>query len=266
MNDGGAVVKFFDGVAIAQEPLLARAHPIHRDVHSLRAKQEPPMRAQLAKIAIVAAALLGLVFLVQPAAAHKQSGATLSSADASALRTAMRKLWEDHVTWTRNYIVSALAGLDDASAVAERLLKNQDDIGAAIIPYYGEAAGKKLAQLLRDHILIAADVVSAAKAGNGEQLSSAQQKWQSNGDDIAAFLSAANPHWGKEETRSMLSQHLTFTTNEVVARLKKDWAADIKAYDDGHVHMLMFADTLADGIARQFPAKIKRTAANSQPH
>jgi hypothetical protein len=224
------------------------------------------MRAHLSRLAIITAALLGLVFLVQPAAAHKQAATTMSSADASELRTAMRKLWEDHVTWTRNYIVSALAGLDDASAVAQRLLKNQDDIGAAITPYYGEAAGKKLAQLLCDHILIAADVVSAAKTGKGEQLSSAQQKWQSNGDEIAAFLSGANPHWGKEETRLMLRQHLSFTTNEVVARLKKDWAADIKAYDDGHVHMLMFADTLADGIARQFPAKFKRTAATTQSH
>jgi hypothetical protein len=224
------------------------------------------MRAHLSRLAIIAAALLGLVFLVQPAAAHKQAATTMSSADASELRAAMRKLWEDHVTWTRNYIVSALAGLDDASAVAQRLLKNQDDIGAAITPYYGETAGKKLAQLLRDHILIAADVVSAAKTGNGEQLSSAQQKWQSNGDEIATFLSGANPHWGKEETRSMLRQHLSFTTNEVVARLKKDWAADIKAYDDGHVHMLMFADSLADGIARQFPTKFKRTAATTQSH
>ena len=224
------------------------------------------MRAQLAKIAIIGAALLGLVFLVQPAAAHKPGASTLSSADAGDLRTAMRKLWEDHVTWTRNYIVNALAGLDDAGAVAQRLLKNQDDIGAAIAPYYGEAAGQKLAQLLRDHILIAADVVAAAKAGNGEQLSSAQQKCQSNADDIAAFLSGANPHWGKPETRSMLRQHLSFTTNEVVSRLKKDWAADIKAYDDGHVHMLMFADTLADGIARQFPAKFKRTAARVPSH
>ena len=113
------------------------------------------------------------------------------------------------------------SGAPNASAVAERLLKNQDDIGAAIIPYYGEAAGKKLAQLLRDHILIAADVVAAAKAGNGEQLASAQQKWQLNGDEIAAFLSGANPHWSKEETRSLLRQHLTFTTNEVVARTQK---------------------------------------------
>jgi hypothetical protein len=223
---------------------------------SLRVKPgRTSMRAYLSRIAIIGAALVGLAFLVQPAAAYKQSD----------LRTEMRKLWEDHVTWTRNYIVSALAGLDDAGPVAQRLLKNQDDIGAAITPYYGEAAGKKLAELLRDHILIAADVVSAAKAGNAEQLASSQRKWQANGEDIAAFLSGANPHWAKEATRSMLREHLTFTTNEVVARLKKDWAADLKAYDDGHVHMLMFADQLADGIAKQFPGKFKRSSSASIP-
>jgi len=213
------------------------------------------MRAYLLRLAIVVTALIGLAFLVQPAAAHKQD-----------LRTEMRKLWEDHVTWTRNYIVSALAGLDDVSSVAQRLLKNQDDIGAAIAPYYGEAAGKKLADLLRDHILIAADVISAAKAGNAEQLGSTQQKWQANGEEIAAFLNGANPNLGKEVTRSMLRQHLTFTTDEVVARLKKDWAADIKAYDDGHVHMLMFADALTDGIAKQFPGKFKRNGAAVPSH
>jgi hypothetical protein len=225
------------------------------------------MRVLLSRLGIIAATLIGLVFLVQPAcAAPKQATASVSRADARDLRTAIRKLWEDHVTWTRNYIVSALAGLADAEAVAQRLLKNQDDIGAAIMPYYGEPAGRKLASLLRDHILVAAEVVSAAKVGNGEQLATAQQKWQANADEIAAFLTDANPHWGKKETQSMLRQHLDFTTNEVVARLKKDWAADIKAYDEGHVHMLMFADALADGIAKQFPAKFSRTSAAFQSH
>ncbi len=225
------------------------------------------MRVQLCRIAIIAATLMGLVFLVQPAsAASKQGSASVLRVEASELRTAMRKLWEDHVTWTRNYIVSALASLDDADAVAQRLLKNQDDIGAAITPYYGEAAGKKLALLLRDHILVAAAVVSAAKTGNAEQLSTAQQKWQANADEIADFLSGANPHWGKQQTRSMLRQHLEFTTNEVVARLKKDWPADIMAYDAGHAHMLMFADALADGISKQFPAKFSRTSALLHAH
>jgi hypothetical protein len=173
------------------------------------------------------------------------------------LKTAMRKLWEEHITYTRNYIISALAGLDDADAVAQRLLKNQDDIGAAIKPYYGDEAGNKLASLLRDHILIAAEVVTAAKAGNPDSLAASQAKWTANGKDIAAFLSGANPNWPQPELESMLQKHLDLTTAEVVGRLQKDWAADIRAYDEGHEHMLMFADALTAGIAKQFPDKFK---------
>ena len=176
-------------------------------------------------------------------------------APADQLRLDMRKLWEDHITYTRNYIISALADLPDRDAVAGRLLKNQDDIGAAIRPYYGDDAGKKLAALLRDHIVVATEVVTAAKAGKADALTEAQKKWSANGKEIAAFLSAANPNWSKPTLESMLQTHLDLTSGEVVGRLKKDWAADIKAYDDGHAHMLMFADALTDGIVKQFPAK-----------
>jgi len=171
------------------------------------------------------------------------------------LRLAMRTLWEEHITYTRSYIISALAELEDADTIAERLLRNQDDIGAAINPFYGDDAGSKLATLLRTHILIAADVVKAAKTGKGDQVVAQQRKWTANGKDIAAFLSSANPNWPKADLERMLQEHLDFTTGEVVSRLKKDWAADIKAYDDGHVHMLMFADTLTEGVIKQFPAK-----------
>ena len=168
----------------------------------------------------------------------------------------MRKLWEDHITYTRNFIISALVDIPDKDAVTKRLLKNQDDIGDAIKPYYGDDAGKKLSALLRDHILIAADVVKAAKAGHKDQLQKAQGKWSANGKDIAAFLSNANPNWRKQDLEAMLQKHLDLTTGEVVGRLKKDWTSDVKSYDDGHIHMLMFADALTDGIAKQFPDKV----------
>jgi len=173
------------------------------------------------------------------------------------LKMAMRKLWEEHITYTRNYIISAVAGLQDVDKVAERLLKNQDDIGGAIKPYYGDEAGNKLAALLRDHILIATEVVTAARAGNHDALAAGQEKWTANGKDIAAFLSGANPYWFKQDLESMLQKHLDLTTAEVVGRLNQDWAADIGAYDEGHEHMLMFADALSEGIAKQFPDKIK---------
>jgi len=174
------------------------------------------------------------------------------------LKMAMRKLWEDHITYTRTYIISALAGLPDTEAVAGRLLKNQDDIGDAIKPFYGHAAGKKLSALLREHIMIATEVVKAAQGGNPEQLTAAQAKWSANGRDIATFLSSANPNWPQKDMEAMLQKHLELTTGEVVGRLTKDWAKDIASYDEGHLHMLMFADMLSDGIIRQFPAKFAK--------
>ena len=173
------------------------------------------------------------------------------------LKTAMRTLWEEHITYTRNYIISALADLPDRDAVAERLLSNQDDIGNAIKPYYGEAAGEQLSTLLRDHIVIATEVVGAAKGGDKTQLADAQTKWSANGQEIAAFLSGANPNWPAADLEEMLQQHLDLTSGQVVARLNKNWAADIQAYDDGHAHMLMFADALTEGIAQQFPDKFQ---------
>ncbi len=115
------------------------------------------------------------------------------------LRENMRKLWEDHITYTSFYITSALAGGDDAGKVAERLLKNQEDIGNAIKLIYGEAAGNKLTELLKEHILIAVDLVKAAKEGNKEATEAADKKWYKNGEDIAEFLSSANPkNWTKK--------------------------------------------------------------------
>jgi hypothetical protein len=214
---------------------------------------------------IAAVGLASAALLTAPVASEKQTGAvskpmtTMSAAAGTPgeLKGAMRKLWEEHIVYTRNYIISALAGLPDADAVAKRLLRNQDDIGNAIKPYYGDAAGAKLSTLLRDHITIATEVVKAAKGGDKPQLASAQQKWTANGKDIAAFLSGANPNWTKKALEDMLQTHLDLTTGEVVGRLNKDWAADIKAYDEGHAHMLMFADALTDGIVKQFPAKFK---------
>jgi len=189
----------------------------------------------------------------------KAKAATLNSKSAIDLRMTMRKLWEDHITYTSFYITSALAGSDDAGKVAERLLKNQEDIGNAIKPVYGEAAGTKLTALLKEHILIAVDLVKAAKEGNKEATEAADKKWYKNGEDIAGFLSSANPkHWPKKALTEMMFAHLAVTKDAVVAKLNKDHGAAIKAYDKGHDHILMMADALADGIVKQFPEKFRK--------
>ncbi|MDV8110622.1 hypothetical protein R3379_15895 [Bacillus sp. BAU-SS-2023] len=170
---------------------------------------------------------------------------------------AERRLWIDHVSWTRNYIVSDLSSLEDKSYVLERLLKNQDDIGNSIKPYYGEEAGNKLSDLLKEHIALAGKVVDAAKVDNKNDLEKYNKLWYENADKIASFLSSANSNYSEKNLKDMLYKHLQFVTDQAVARLNKDWKADIEAYDKGENHMIMFADVLTEGIIKQFPQKFK---------
>ena len=194
--------------------------------------------------------------LVVAAAVLAQTSATAAppqSPRAVALRTAMDKLWEDHITWTRMVIVDFAAGLPDLPTAEARLLRNQADIGNAIKPYYGRAAGNMLTSLLRTHILEAVPVLEAAKAGDKTKLAAALNAWYGNANRIAAFLSKANPHnWQLPMMRAMMKQHLALTTREAVARLQGNWKADVAAYDQVHAEILHMSAMLSDGILRQF--------------
>lgn len=193
--------------------------------------------------------------IVSLAPLGEASGLQPNKPSAAALKQDMRKLWSDHVIWTRDYIIAAAAEAPDQTAAAARLMKNQDDIGAAVGAYYGAAAGAKMTTLLKEHITIAVDVIKAAKTGDKASLQKADAKWQANGVEIADFLSKANPNWPRAALVGMMKTHLSTTTDEVVARLGKNWDADVKAFDEVYRHILMMADTLADGIVKQFPSK-----------
>jgi hypothetical protein len=176
----------------------------------------------------------------------------------AAFQDAMRKLWEDHITWTRLFIVSTAAGLPDNEATTNRLLQNQVDIGNAIKPYYGGPAGDQLTALLKDHIVIAADLVKAAKANNTAAVTSANTRWIANADQISAFLSKANPkNWPEADMRQMMHDHLSLTTEEATERLKGNFTADIAAYEKVHEQILHMADMLSAGIIDQFPQKFR---------
>jgi hypothetical protein len=149
--------------------------------------------------------------------------------------------------------VSAVAGLPDTEPTLNRLLRNQLDLGNAIKPFFGDAAGTRLTALLRDHIAIAGDLVAAAKGGDTIKAADARRRWFANADDIATFLSGANPAWRQSDLRSMLNEHLSLTETEVTARLKGDWALDIATYDKIHLQALHMADALSAGIIARFP-------------
>ena len=212
-------------------------------------------RTSLSLVVLLAAATLRADEPTATQAPHRATARAGGMPQAScALQADMRKLWEDHVTWTRVYVISAVAGLPDKDAAAQRLLRNQTDIGNAIKPYYGDAAGTKLTSLLHDHITIATELIDAAMKMDDAKKMDATTRWYANADDIAKFLSDANPaHWPAAGMKSMMHDHLDATTREVVARITKDWSGDVAAYDELHDQALKMADMLASGISAQFP-------------
>ena len=192
-----------------------------------------------------------------PATVHHSSPATITRSEL-ALRRDMRQLWEDHIVWTRLAIISLTTGSPDTEATVARLLRNQTDIGNAVKPFYGKAAGSELTRQLKQHILIAADVIAAAKAGDQAKLADAQARWAENGDDIAAVLASVNPRfWKLAAMKAELRMHLKLTTEEAVARLTGNWTADVAAYDQIHVHALHVADLLSTGLVKQFPKRFR---------
>lgn len=170
----------------------------------------------------------------------------------------MRKLWLDHIQWTRNFIISTLSDLPDKEEVTTRLLNNQKDIGNAFKPYYGEDAAAKLTNLLTQHIHIAIDIVNAAKIGDSKNVALHSDEWYKNADEIALFLNQANPkYWKLAEMQLMMREHLKLTTDELMARVNKNWHEDTVAYVKISEEILLMADTLSWGLMKQFPKRSK---------
>jgi hypothetical protein len=225
-------------------------------------RTQRPIPLGLTALIALLSAVVALAFAGgHDATAHNPASHASSAAISQkelALRQDMRKLWEDHVTWTRLAVISLTTDSPDTQETVGRLLANQADIGRAIAPFYGVSAGRQLTALLREHILIAADLIAAAKSGDQDAVAAQQARWGSNADEIAAFLSSANPdEWKLGEMRAMMRSHLRLTTDEVVARLTEDWSADVRAYDRIHVQILHMADMLSDGLVAQFPARFR---------
>jgi hypothetical protein len=171
------------------------------------------------------------------------------------LKLAMRKLWSDHVFWTREYVIAAAAGAPNADEAAARLMRNQEDIGNAIVPFYGQPAGTKLTELLKQHIMGAVELVSTAKAGDQKKFAETDKKWTQNADEIAAFLSGANPNWPKKDVTDLLYLHLKLTKEEATATLTKKWNDSVKKFDEIYTEIIVLSDALTEGIIKQFPNK-----------
>lgn len=172
---------------------------------------------------------------------------------ALALKEDLRMLWEQHVAWTRLAIISLVFGLTDVNFVLERLLRNPKDFETALVPLYGKDRAAKFSDLLTSHLVIASELIKAAKAGDNTAVQNFEKQWYSNADEIAKFLAEINPNWSEEKWREMLHQHLSLTEQEAVTMLQGNYPKSIQLYDEIEQQALEMSDEMTRGIIKQFP-------------
>jgi hypothetical protein len=219
------------------------------------------------KSTILAFAFVAMIFtgerLMAQGNANSHSNHHNPYTDECNLRSDMRKLWEDHITWTRNVIFNIIDELPGTNEAVARLLQNQVDIGNAISVYFGASAGNTLTNLLYGHINTAAALLIALDANDTAALNAANTAWYANADSIAHFLHDINPNqWSYQDLFMMMDEHLDLTANEAIARATMNYAADVAAYDSVHMEILEMADFLTDGIINRFPHSFRISQQN----
>lgn len=164
------------------------------------------------------------------------------------LMNQIQQLWAQHVYWTRSFIISTAADLGDLKPVTNRLLQNPKDFAQLLKPVFGAKAACRFQELFTQHLLIAADLVNAAKNGETEKASHARKKWYQNADEIARFLSSVNRCWNEMVWKEMLYCHLELTEKEAALRLQGNYAADIEMFNEIEKEALKMANDMFCGI------------------
>ncbi|OAB31263.1 acetylglutamate kinase [Paenibacillus macquariensis subsp. defensor] len=167
----------------------------------------------------------------------------------------MRLVWEQHVYWTRLTIISLAFNLPDVGFTTARLLRNATDMGNLLKPFYGDRIAARFSSLIREHLVIAVELVKAAKAGNQKAAAAAERRWYANGEEIADFLSTINPYISENKFKKMFFEHLALTKSEAVFILQKKYKSSIIVFNKIEAEALQMADTITNAIVKQFPKK-----------
>ncbi|WP_438824589.1 hypothetical protein [Bacillus sp. JJ1521] len=183
---------------------------------------------------------------------HFKKGRCISQVEVD-YRNDMRSLWEEHVAWTRMAIISLIFKLPDIEFVLKRLLRNATDMGNMVRRLYGVEAAATYGNLIKEHLLLAADLVKAALAGDQKAAMTAEKKWYKNADEIAKFLSTGNPYISEEDFRKMFYEHLALTKQEALFMINKEFQKDIDVYDKIEKEAREMADTISDAMVLLYP-------------
>jgi len=163
-----------------------------------------------------------------------------------------RLLWMEHVNWTRMTIISIVFGLPDLPYVQERLLRNATDLGNSLRPFYGDQIADRYTELIKEHLIIAAQLVTAAAKGDAATAEAKEKEWYRNANDIIIFLNRINPYLSIEAVQKMFYTHLALTKKEAVAMIQKNYQEGVQIFDVVQAEAIAMSDMIASAIVMQF--------------
>ena len=169
---------------------------------------------------------------------------------------ALRDLWIGHIFWVRNVSFAAIDRNDLAVKAAEQqAVTNAQAIAASIEPFYGAAAKESFFKLLAGHYGAVKAYLVATVASDPSAQAEATQALTSNAEDIASFLSKANPYLPKDAVAALLLAHGGHHIQQIQQLKDRKYEAEANTWEEMKKHVYQIADATADALAKQFTKK-----------
>jgi hypothetical protein len=206
---------------------------------------------KLLRSVLLTASLLSLSGL---ASADSPSGPV--PAKVAATQAAERDLWVGHIFWVRE-VARGLAQKNQAAAdfAEKQVVANAKQIAGSIEPFYGKAATDQLFKLLAGHYTAIKAHATATVAGDAAGAKKALGELTANANEIAKFLSGANPNLPEATLQGLLAAHGGHHVQQNQQLAAHDMAGEARTWEAMKTHIYTLADALVGGIAKQFPDK-----------
>jgi hypothetical protein len=193
------------------------------------------------------------------AAGGRQLAAAMpDSGKVAATKAALRDLWVGHIFWVRGVVFETFAKNAPAATAAEQaVVGNAKDIAGAIAPFYGQPAADQLFALLAGHYGATKEYLDAAVKNDAAAGSKATDHLTANAQEIAVFLSGANPNLPKDTLEELLLAHGGHHLQQIQEVQAGQYEKEAATWTAMKGHIYVIADALTDALAKQFPEKFQ---------
>lgn len=163
-----------------------------------------------------------------------------------------RKLWLNHVVWTRSFMVGTEVGSGDLVHIYDRLIIGALDFAKDLATYYGLDMASEFKKLFTENIEIVKSYIEAVDQNDDDGVEASRKKSSDNIEELSILLTKLNPYWNGKIWTTLLTQYMQITEEEIILYFSKNYEGEIQLFDELERHILEIADYMANAIARQF--------------